>query len=494
MNRLISRVRPRIVTSALSAVVVVLAAGIPPALAATRGDVGHGPPVSHKNPTPSVKAIDPKNLDPSVNPGDDFYHYANGGWLKTHEIPADQTEWGGFIELSENNTSVLKEVMDDAARQPNAPAKSPTRMVGDFYSAAMDSAKAEQEGAKPLADELGRIQALASTDALADEFIHLQTLGARVPYFLGVNQDAKESTVNQVQIGQSGLGLPDRDYYTKTDDASQKLRAQYVAHVTKVFTLLGDTPDAAASEAQTVMTLETRLARASSTRVQRRDQEANYHRMSIDSLNAFTPALGWSRLHAALGITDTHPVNVGQPAFLATVDTMVTTVPLADWKTYLRWHWASANAEFLSSDWVNENFAFYGRTLTGQTAMRPRWKRARRWVDDGIGEALGQLYVTKAFPPEAKARALKMVEDLRAELRDRLQHLTWMSDATKAQALKKLDAFGVKIGYPDDVARLLGAHGRPQLAAGRRAERARVRVPSQPRTSSASRSTGRNGA
>jgi len=418
--------------------------------AATKTDTGKAPPVSHaKSIAPTEKAIDPKNMDPSVKPGDDFFEYANGGWLKAHEIPADQVEWGGFVELSEHNTAVLQSVMDEAAAQKGAPAGSPAQMVGDFYVAAMDSARAEAEGAKPLAEELARIQAISTTDALDDEFIRLQQLGPRVPFFVGVDQDPKESTAMQIQIGQAGLGLPDRDYYTKTDPASVKLRDQYVDHVTQIFTLLGDTPDQAKADAQTVLTIETRLANASKTRVERRDQEANYHRMSIDSLNAMAPALGFARLQASLGVTDTHPLNVAQPEFVKEVNTMVTAVPLADWKTYLRWHWAHANAQFLSSDWVNTDFAFFGKTLSGQQVMRPRWKRARRWVDQGVGEDLGQLYVAKAFPPDSKARALHMVENLRAELRDRIQHLAWMSDATKAQAIKKLDAFGVKIGYPE---------------------------------------------
>ncbi len=443
----------RVMTGSVrSGVALVLACAVfaTTASAATSTDKGQAPPVSHaRSITPGEKALDPKNMDTSVKPGSDFFEYANGGWLKTHEIPADQVEWGGFVELGEHNTAVLQSVMDEAAAQKGAPAGSPAQMVGDFYVAAMDSARAEAEGAKPLADELARIQAITSTDALADEFVRLQSLGPRVPFFINVDQDPKESTAMQIMIGQAGLGLPDRDYYLKTDEASKKLRDQYVAHVTKIFTLLGDAPDQAAGEAQTVMTIETRLANASKTRVELRDREANYHRMAIDSLNALTPALGWSRLETALGVNDTHPLNVAQPEFVKEVNTMVTTLPLADWKTYLRWHWAHANAQYLSSDWVNADFDFFGKTLSGQQVMRPRWKRARRWVDQGVGEDLGQLYVAKAFPPDAKARALKMVENLRAELRDRIQHLAWMSDATKAQAIKKLDAFGVKIGYPE---------------------------------------------
>jgi putative endopeptidase len=395
------------------------------------------------------KPLDPANMDTSVRPGDDFFLYANGSWLRANPIPADQTEWGGFVQLDENNSAVLHDLLEGAARKTGAAKGSPEQLVGDFYATAMDSARADALGAKPLADELGRIDAIASKDALLDELARLQARGMRVPFGLGVNQDAKNSTVMMIQLGQSGLGLPDRDYYLKTDAASVKLKDQYAAHVARMFRLLGDDEKAAGAHAATVLAFESRLAAASMTRVERRNPEAVYHKMTLDTLAALTPGISWTRLYRGMGIADTGPVNVAQPGFFREVDAMVDAVPLADWRTYLRWHLAHTAAQFLGADFVNEDFAFYGTTLNGVTVMRPRWKRARGIVDGGVGEALGQLYVAQNFTPAAKERARRMVEDLRAELRDRIQNLAWMSAETKAQALRKLAAFGVKIGYPD---------------------------------------------
>ena len=395
------------------------------------------------------KPIERANMDTSVSPGDDFYSYANGAWLKANPIPPDQTEWGGFIQLFENNSEILHGILEAAAKQTNAPKGSPTQLSGDFYAIAMDSARAETDGAKPIAEELGRIATIDSKDALVDEFARLQMIGVRAPFGLGVNQDAKQSTSMIVQLGQAGLGLPDRDYYLKTDAASVTIREQYLAHMTNMFKLLGDPEADAAAHAQTVMDVETRLAKASMTRVERRNPEATYHKMTLDTLQVLTPALSWSRLYTGMHITDTRAVNVAQPDFFREVDAMVGAVPLAEWKTYLRWQVVTSAAQFLSSDFVNESFNFYGKTLNGAKEMRPRWKRARGWVDNFVGEALGQLYVAKTFTPEAKARAKVMIEDLRTELSARIDALPWMSAETKAQAQKKLAAFGVKIGYPD---------------------------------------------
>jgi len=395
------------------------------------------------------KPIERANMDTSIQPGDDFYSYANGAWLKANPIPPDQTEWGGFLQLFENNSEVLHGILEAAAKQTNAPKGSVTQLSGDFYAIAMDSARAETEGAKPIAEELGRLAAIDSKDALVDEFARLQTIGVRVPFGLGVNQDAKQSTVMIVQLGQSGLGLPDRDYYLKADAPSVKIREQYLTHVTNMFKLTGDNDADAAAHAQTVMDVETRLARASMTRVERRNPEATYHKMSLDTLQALTPAMPWVRLYAGMHVTDMRAVNVAQPDFFREVDAMVGAVPLGDWKTYLRWHVAHNSAPFLSSNFVNEDFDFYGKTLSGAKVLRPRWKRARGWVDNFVGEALGQLYVAKAFTPEAKARAKVMIEDLRTELSARIDALPWMSAETKVQAQRKLAAFGVKIGYPD---------------------------------------------
>jgi putative endopeptidase len=395
------------------------------------------------------KPIDPANMDTAVRPGDDFYQYANGGWIEKNPIPASESRWGAFSEVQERNFQVLHGILDEAAARTDAPKGSALQMVGDFYASAMDSARAEADGAKPLDEEMKRIAAIKTTADLQDEIARLQTMGVRVPFGLFAGQDAKQSTAVVVQIGQGGLGMPDRDYYTKQDDASKKLRDQYVAHATKMFTLLGDDAATAAAEANTVLGIETQLANASMTRVQRRDPVASYHKMPFDSLGALTPAMSWSRLFDGMGIADRGAVIVGQPEFMKQVDAMMASVSIPDWQTYLRWHLVSGAGDWLSSAFVNENFDFNGRILTGATELRPRWKRSLQLVDGSIGEALGQLYVAKTFGPEAKARARQMVDNLRAELRDRLEHLEWMGPETKQQAIRKLDAFTVKIGYPD---------------------------------------------
>ena len=395
------------------------------------------------------KPIDPANMDTSVRPGDDFYRYANGKWMERNPIPASESRWGSFSEVQERNYKVLFEILEAAAKRTDAPKGSPLQMVGDFYASAMDSARAEADGAHPLDAEMARIEALQSPADLLDEIARGQQFGARVPFALFAGQDAKASTSVVMQIVQAGLGLPDRDYYTKQDDASKKIRDQYVVYVTKIFTLLGENPQVAQLHAGTVMAIETQLANASMTRVQRRDPEASYHKMTFAELGALTPAISWDRLFTDMGIADRGSVIVGQPDFIKQVDAMMGTVPLSDWKVYLRWHIADGAADELSSDFVNASFDFRGRVLTGVTELRPRWKRSLALVDGTIGEALGQLYVAKTFGPEAKARAKTMVDNLRAELRDRLQNLEWMSAATKTQAVRKLDAFTVKIGYPD---------------------------------------------
>ena len=396
-----------------------------------------------------VKPIDPANMDTAIRPGDDFYRYANGKWMEHNPIPPDESRWGAFSELLEHNSQVLHGILDEAAKTSGAPRGSALQMSGDFYASAMDSAAIEAAGVRPLGEELVRIAGVSGLDALQDELARLQNEGVRVPFALSAAQDAKHSTAVIVQIAQSGLGLPDRDYYTKTDAASKQLRDQYVAHVTTMFALLGDGGTAAAANAATVLAVETRLANASMTRVQRRDPEASYHRMPFDSLRVVAPAITWSRLFDGCGIADRGPVNVGQPEFLKQVDAMLTTVPIADWRTYLRWQLIHTTSELLSAAFVNENFDFNGRILTGATQLRPRWKRMLQVEDQSIGEALGQLYVARAFSPAARARAQAMVAGLRAELRDRIQHLAWMSPATREQAIHKLDAFAVKIGYPD---------------------------------------------
>ena len=294
-----------------------------------------------------------------------------------------------------------------------------------------------------------RIASMANANDLLGEIAHLQSIGIHVPFALYAGQDDKHSTEVIVQIEQSGLGLPDRDYYTEESEAMKKIRAQYTAHAAKMFELLGDDAASAAKKAAVLLDIETRLAKASFTRVQRREPELNYHKYSLTALAELTPEISWPRLYEGMGINDTRDINVGQPLFLKEVDAMLKAVPLADWKTYLRWHLLSSSAAWLNSAFVDEDFAFHSRILTGATELKPRWKRASALVDHSVGDALSQLYVAHNFSPEAKTRALQLVANLRAELRERLLALDWMSSETKTQALRKLNSFAVKIGYPD---------------------------------------------
>ncbi len=396
-----------------------------------------------------TKPIDPANMDTSVKPGDDFYQYANGKWIELNPIPADESRWGSFEECIERSRRALHELMENAARQSDAPKGSPTQMVGDFYASAMDEERVERDGAKPLDDEMKRIAAIASATDLQDAMAHFQTMGMHVPFALYADQDAKQSTEVIVEIGQSGLGLPDREYYTDKDESLTKMRGQYVAHVARMFELLGDEKSAAAAQAATILAIETQLANASLTRVQRREPEANYHKRPYEKLAELTPNISWDRLYEGMGIADRRAVNVEQPDFFAQLNTMMKSVPIADWKTYLRWHLLNHSASLLNKAFVEEDFAFNAQILTGAKELKPRWKRVLALVDHGIPDAVGQLYVAKYFSPDAKANALRLVGNLRAELRERIQKLDWMSAVTKTQALRKLDAFTVKIGYPD---------------------------------------------
>ena len=388
-------------------------------------------------------------MDPACKPCADFYKYANGGWTAANPIPAAFPSWGRFTELAEKNREVLHQILEAAAKNTRAPAGSTQRKIGDFYASCMDESKIEAAGAKPLVPELARIAKISNLADLEAEVARLQSRGAGAMFVFGSAQDRKDSTQVIGFAGQGGLGLPDRDYYTKTDDKSKQLREQYLAHVTKMFTLLGDDADRAGAAAATVLQLETKLAEASMTRVERRDPDATYHRMSPVELKSLTPNFSWDGYFSNLGAPGIAAVNIAQPDFFKKLDAYLTAVPLAGWKDYLRWRLLDAAAPALSSKFVDEDFDFGGRILQGTPENLSRWKRCVRSTDQQLGEALGQIYVQKTFPPAAKARAKQMVQNLIAALREDIATLPWMGAETREAAIAKLDAFTPKIGYPD---------------------------------------------
>src|SRR5438094_272634 len=402
-------------------------------------------------PTPEDKNAPPfdiANMDTSVKPSDDFFMYANGGWIKRTPIPPEYSRWGSFNQLIEKNNDALHDVAEGAAKDTTA-TDPDAKKVGDYYASGMDEATIEVARVKPLTDELKRIDAVKTRDDVLREIAHLHDLGVSSLFGFTSGQDDKNSTMVIAQAAQDGLGLPDRDYYTKTDEASKKLRDQYVEHVAKILMLLGDPAAKASDEARKILALETKLAKASRTRVQLRDPIKNYNKMPVKQLQDLTPDWNWNDYFKALNLLAPRDVNVQQPEFFKTADQVFKDTPMDDWKAYLRWHLINATAPDLSKDFVDEDFNFKERILRGAQQIKPRWKRVIESEDGSIGEALGKLYVAYNFPPEAKARALEMVNNLKEALADRIRTLEWMDQPTKEQALKKLAAMQVKIGYPD---------------------------------------------
>lgn len=392
--------------------------------------------------------IRPADMDTTVAPCADFYAYANGAWLKTTQIPAEYPNWGAFMEIRERNIQILKGILEEASARTNLAKGSIQQKVGDFYASGMDEARIEKEGVAPLAPDFKRIESIQNLTGLVQEIARLHRRGVNALFSFGVGLDDKDSSRYIAQFDQGGLGMPDRDYYTKDDAKSVELRAKYEAHVARMFELLGDKPEAAKAQAATVMTMETRLAKASMTRVERRDPNAIYHKFTREQLESAGP---WKTYLEAVNLPGSEKdVLIRTPDyFFKGLTDLAATTSIADWKTYLRWHLLHANATELNKAFVNENFEFYGKTLNGTQVLSPRWKRIQGATDRALGEALGQLYVAKAFQPEAKQKALALVANVRAALRERIQKLDWMTEPTRLKAIQKLDAITVKIGYPD---------------------------------------------
>ena len=397
----------------------------------------------------AVPTIDVKALDRTVDPCVDFYQFACGSWMANNPIPGDKTRWGRFDQLAERNLDVLRGILEEAAAAgPKADPR--TRKVGDFYAACMDEKAVEAAGAAPLKEEFGRIAAVKDRASLVAEIARLHRTGVRGALFgFSASADLHDARVQIADLSDGGITLPDRDYYLKDDPKSKDTRAKYVAHVQKMFELAGDAPEAAAAEAQAVMAFETALAKANMDRTARRDPRNIDHRMTVAELQKLAPRFGYRAFFAAVGAPKFDSLNVSNPDFVKTVDGMLETTKLDDWKTYLRWKYLRSAAGLLSSPFVAENFAFWEKYLRGQKEPEARWKRCVHATDGALGEALGPLYVAKAFPADAKARTLALVQGVEKAMGADLKSLAWMSDATKAKGAAKLAAVTNKIGYPD---------------------------------------------
>ncbi len=400
-------------------------------------------------PSHPQKFIDPANMDTSIKPGDDFYDYANGTWIKNNPIPAKETRWGSFNILHQDNTDKLLKLLAEVSATPGQPKGSLKQRVGDLYASGMDSVAIEKLGYTPITPDLKRVDKISDLNGVITEMVYQRTVGIGSPLFrFGVGQDDKHPNVNIAGFDQGGTSLPDRDYYLKSDPRTKKIQDAYKNYIVTLFTLTGTSADDAAKNAETIFSLETVLAKAQLSRVVLRDPNVTYNKMSVKDFSATTPHLDWAQLMTMMKAGGQDTVLVGEPAFFKTADSLLAATPVADWKVYLKWSVLKGSAGSLSSAFVDASFKF-SQALSGQKVMAPRTERMSGLVDGSLGELLGQLYVEKYFTPAAKQYMLNLVNNLKSTLGDRIQRLDWMSPETKTRALKKLAAFTVKIGYPD---------------------------------------------
>ncbi|HKF44490.1 MAG TPA: M13 family metallopeptidase [Thermoanaerobaculia bacterium] len=405
------------------------------------------------------RGIEIADIDKSADPCTDFFEYANGAWRAANPIPASMGRWSRRWKAGEENKDRLKGILEEAAAVKDAPKGSVEQLVGDFYAACMDESRINGLGVKPVQPMLTEIDAMKNSAEIRLVISNLHAVGIRVPFALIGNSDNHDPTQVIAQIFASGLGMPDRDYYVKKEPRFVEAREKYLAHVAAIFRLAGDSDERAKAGAATVMRMETQLAENSLDNVALRNPRETDHKTSFSDLQKMTPDFNWSAYYHRLRLSrdargaeaDVLPadVNVAEPKFLAEFNRQLTTTPLADWKTYLRWHVLDAAGPSLSEDFVKEDFAFNGAFLSGAKEMKPRWKRCAEAADRGLGEALGRKYVSKYFPPEAKARMVELVSNLRLAMKETIDGLDWMSPETKAKALEKLSTFNPKIGYPD---------------------------------------------
>ena len=404
-------------------------------------------------PAAALAQLDVAGIDKSIDPCTDFYRFTNRAWLESTKIPDDRTSWGTFAVIDQRNEKILEAAFKEALAAPLPPESTAKGKVFRFYRSGMDTAAIEKAGLAPLAPLFRAIDAVDSRDRLVAALAELQSQGIGAGFGFGVSQDRRDSSRYLVQLGQGGLGLPDRDYYFLDDERSRKLRAGYVAHVEKMFALAGEPADQAKRHAERVMAFETALAQDSSTRTERRDPVKNYNKMTVAELEKQAPGFAWRAFLDRMG-AHVDELDVQQPKFFTAFGQAAASRPVEDWKAYLRWNVLAATATKLPERFESEAFDFNERQVKGTQALASRHRRVMLAIGGpygavGLGHAVGQVYVEKAFPPEAKARALELIDNVKDALRDRLRKVDWMSPDTRAASLGKLDAMDVKIGYPD---------------------------------------------
>jgi len=395
------------------------------------------------------KPLDPNNLDTSISPGDNFFQYANGNWIKNNPIPDEYSRYGAFEALIEKNYKDVRGILDKAATG-DFDKGSTMQKIGDFYATGMDTEKINEAGLAPIQPYLADIAQITTIQDVQDMISTLHKMGVSSTFHVFAASDDKNSSHVIAQLYQGGLGLPDRDYYLNDDGRSTEIREAYKEHLAAMFQLMGENESTARQSAETVLDIETQMAEASMTRLDRRDPHKTYNKTNLEFLDQNTRSFDWPQYFANIGKAAPGEINVNQPDFFKAIDRMMNDVAVDDWKTYLRWNLVNESAAYLSSDFDEQNFKFYGSVLSGQKAQKERWKRVLATTSAMLPEALGQEYVKEYFPPQAKTRMLELVGNLKLALGDRITNVEWMGDATKAKAHEKLDAMTVKIGYPDE--------------------------------------------
>ena len=402
---------------------------------------------SFAQPFKKFKFIDSSNMNLSVKPGQNFYDYANGDWIKNNPIPPSKTSWGSFLVLRDASLTALKNILEDAAKNPEK--NRLMKMTGDFYASGMDSIAIEKLGFEPIKNDLANIDKINTVQDLVKEIASMRVNGIASPLFgFYIDQDDRNASKYIAKFGQGGTSLPDRDYYLKNDARITNIRKEFLLYMTDLFKMVGTDSAKAKLQADNILALETQLAKAQYSRVEMRDPVKLYHKFFVDDFSKTTTNINWKNLMQQMNVTGQDSILVSNPAFLKTVDSLLTATPLATWKAYLQWYIIKNSVAYLSNDFVDRNFIF-SKVLSGQKEITPRWQRMSGLVDNNLGELLGQLYVAQYFKPEAKIRMIELVKNLQQTFKDRIKKLDWMSASTKAKAIIKLDAFTKKIGYTD---------------------------------------------